>query len=369
MKQREYFGFNSIINLWDILKKEKSKNIFLVTGKRSYVLSGAKKGVERIFQEIGIDYTRFSDFTPNPKIEQIQTGLNLFNQQNYDTIVAVGGGSPIDVAKAIKLFSLEKSPERKLPLVAIPTTAGSGSEATHFIVYYIGKEKQSKGNPNLTLPNYTICDPQFTMSLPKNIAASTGIDALGQAVESYWSINSTPKSQEFSRQAINLLMNNLEQAVNNLDKDPKKNVMRAANLAGKAINITKTTACHSISYPITSYFGILHGHAASLTLGEILIYNSKINKGDCLDKRGVKYVKKTINELTNLIGENNSYEAKNKIQNLMQKIGLEIKLSQLSLKEGNINIIIKKGFNPQRVKNNPRLLTKKNLKKILKNIY
>jgi len=365
IKQQEYFGYGSIKNLKEILDKEKPKNILLVTGKKSFELCGAKQILEKMLQEYHV--YAFNNFKSNPDIEDVKKAYIFFNGKQIDIIIAVGGGSSIDVAKAIKLFHFNET-SFKVPLVAIPTTAGSGSEATHFIVYYIGKEKQSEGKLDITLPDYVILDPTFILNLPKSIAASTGLDALSQAIESYWSIYSTQESKDYAKKAIILLIENLENSINNPDKNNKEKIFLAANLAGKAINISKTTVCHAIAYPITSYFSIPHGHAAALTLGEMLIYNFDITEKDCNDNRGVEYVKKGINEIISLIGENDAYKAKNKIQNLMQNIGLEIRLSQLGLKETDINIIIQKGFNPDRVKNNPRLLTKENLKLILKNI-
>ena len=371
MEQKEYFGLGSIRNLRQILKDEKSENVFLVTGRKSYELSGAKEELERIFSETNIQYSRFSNFSPNPKIEEVEKGVESFQRNNYNAIVAVGGGSAIDVAKAIKKLDNKEHREnpKHIPLIAIPTTAGSGSEATHFIVYYIGKEKQSKGDPNLTMPNYSISDSQLTLSLPKHITAASGMDALSQAVESYWCVNSTPRSKELAEKAITLLLTHLEQAVNKPNQTNKENVMRGANLAGKAINITSTTACHAISYPITSYFQVQHGHAVGLTLGEILVHNSQVTKDDCLDLRGEKYVKETINKINRLFKSTTPQQTKHKIQTIMQNIGLETKLSGLGLTKEDLNIILQKGFNPGRIKNNPRFLTEYNLKKLLLNIY
>lgn len=368
MKQKEYFGFGSINNLNSILDTEKIRNVFIVAGKNSFSLSGARKKIEKIFSECRCNYNLFSGFSSNPKIEEINHGFKLFKYQKCEGIIGIGGGSAIDTAKAIKLACFIEY-NKKLPLIAIPTTAGSGSEATHFIVYYKGKEKQSKGDLDLTLPEYSICDPALTLSLPKYVRATTGIDALSQAIESYWSVNSTEKSKIFSKESIPLLFKNLEKSVNTEDKISKENLMRASNLAGKAINISQTTACHSISYPITSYFGIAHGHAAALTLGEFLVYNSRVSEADCSDKRGPGYVKKTINELVNLIGIDEVDKASLFIEELMKRIGLKTRLSELGIQKQNINLIIKHGFNPERVKNNPRILTKENLTKILNNIY
>lgn len=366
MKQQEYFGSGSFVKLEEIL--EKAKKIFLITGKISFELCGAKERLLEMLGKIDCKFIGFSGFSQNPRLEEIKRGFNLFEKEKYDCIIGIGGGSCMDVAKSIKLFHYNKT-GKKLPLIAIPTTAGSGSEATYFIVYYEGKEKQSEGNPDITLPDYVICDSQLTISLPGKIIASSGLDALSHAIESYWCINSTRKSKELSSKAIKLIMNNLENAVNSSSEKLRENMMKAANLAGKAINITKTTACHSISYPITSYFNIPHGHAAGLTLAEMLVYNSQVSEEDCSDKRGTNYVKKTISEIAEMLGAENVSNAYNRITNLMKTIGLEKRLSSLGIDKEGIEIIIKKGFTPERVKNNPRLLTKENLRKILENIY
>jgi len=373
MEQEEYFGFGSMRNLKSILDRRRLRNIFLVTGRESFESCGAKGVLNGYSEEY--NFERFCDFSANPKKEEIERGFELFKEGDYDGIVGVGGGSVIDTAKAIKLFHYRDSGE-KVPLVAIPTTAGSGSEATYFIVYYDGKEKQSEGILDVTLPNYAICDPRLVMSLPKNILASTGMDALGQAIESYWSVNSTEESKEFARRAINLLTNNLEKAVNSSCLHSRTRVMKGANLAGKAINLTKTTACHSIAYPMTSYFGIPHGHAVGLTLGEMLVYNGEVEEGDCSDKRGWGYVRENIGEITKMLGVSDKMfeapidnKARDKIYELMESIGLETKLSRLGLGPEDIELIIEKGFNPDRVKNNPRLLSGDNLKRMLESIY
>ncbi|VVB82563.1 Glycerol-1-phosphate dehydrogenase [NAD(P)+] [uncultured archaeon] len=368
MIQQEYFGYGSIKFLRDILQKEKSKNIFLVTGKESYEKSGAKKSIETIIDKSEVNFDRFDQFSPNPEYKEIFNGLQEFKKLKYDLIISIGGGSAIDIAKAIKLFYFNHR-LRNVPIVAIPTTSGSGSEATYFIVYYMGKEKESKGKPDLTLPEYVILDPQFTLNLPKKITASTGMDALSQAVESYWSVNSNQESKKYAEKAITLIMENLKNNVNNPTRFSRENMLIAANFAGKAINISKTTACHAIAYPITSYFNIPHGHAVSLTLGEMVIYNSKCDQYDCEDKRGNEYVTETINEINKLLGARNPLDSKNILNDLMKQIGLETKLSELKIDRTGIETIIKNGFNPERVKNNPRLLTEEELRKILERIY
>ena len=377
MPQKEYFGINSIKKLRDILQKHNPKNIFLVTGKTSYKKCGAKNILDKILKEYNV--ARFYDFDVNPKLNDIEKGIKLFKSKKCDFVIAVGGGSVMDVAKSINSFAANKGkPEDYLQkgkpikkkgkiLVAIPTTAGSGSEATKFAVIYINKTKYSLDN-EFILPDYSIVDPQFIMNLPKSITASAGMDALSQGIESYWSINSTNESKKYAKQAIRLAIKNLANAVNG-NTSSRIAMAKAAHLAGKAINITKTTACHAISYPITSYFNVPHGHAVALTIPYILVYNSNVTDEDLLDKRGVSYVKNTINEIAKFLGTSNVEDASKKVMDLMEQIGLNTKLSELGINtDKDIMIIIKNGFDPQRVKNNPRALTKNSLINILNGI-
>ena len=378
MQQQEYVGFGSVNNLSDILSKYNPRNIFLITGKNSYEKSGAKKIIGSILS--GYRIIHFYDFEVNPKLHDIEKGISIFNKNDCNFVIAVGGGSVIDVAKSINvLASNEGKPldyiktrrtieNKGMTLVSIPTTSGSGSEATRFAVVYIDKTKYSLEHDFL-LPDYAIVDSQFTMNLPKSITASTGMDALCQAIESYWCINSIDKSKNYARQAIGLVIDHLANAVNKPSEVSREAMSKAAHLAGKAINISKTTAPHSVSYPITSYFNVPHGHAVALTLVQMLVYNSQVTNEDILDGRGVDYVKKIIMEIIDFIGAQNIKGASEKITVMMKEVGLSTRLSELGIKKDeDIAVIVKNGFNPDRVKNNPRRLTEEALRGILDNI-
>lgn len=377
MFQKEYFGIGSISNLKNILLENQAKRIFLVRGKRSHEISGAGKVLDSLLKKY--EQVDFYDFEANPKIEDIKKGISKIKIFDPDVVIAVGGGSVIDMAKSINILSAQDDDSEKYikkekdilnqgkKLIAIPTTAGSGSEATHFAVVYINKTKYSLKHEYI-LPDYTILDPQFTFSLPNKIAASTGMDALSQAVESYWCVNSNEESKKYAAEAIKLIMFNLSKAVNKGDSQAKEAMSKAANLAGKAINITQTTACHAISYPITSYFNVPHGHAAALTLGSMLVYNNNVTEEDIMDKRGVDYAKKIMRELIEILGGIDEDGVKRIINSLMIDIGLETKLSSIGIDDQGLEIIIREGFNPDRVKNNLRLLNEKNLRKILNDI-
>jgi len=375
----EYTGYNSIDNLERILNLESFRNVFLVTGKKSFENTKIKQIIYNSLRNF--NFFQFNNFTPNPKIEDIENGLQAFQTEKFDVIIAVGGGSVIDMAKCISIFStnegtpeqliLKKKPinTKGVPLIRVPTTSGSGSEATHFAVVYIKKNKHSLAEPKYMQPEYVIIDPQFTYDLPKNITAYSGMDALTQAIESFWNINSTVESKNYSEKAIKLIMENLLKVVLNPDKISRLNMALAANYAGKAINMTKTTACHAISYPITSYFNVPHGHAVALSLPPMIVYNSNVKENDVLDSRGVNFVKKVMKELIAIIDASNFLKAKETISQLMKNIELETKLSELGIKtKEDIDVIIKNGFNPERVKNNPRKLDEYQLRAILEEI-
>ena len=377
MKQEEYIGLDTIACLKGVLKELNVSKVFLVTGRKSFSACGAKALLDEILKNYHVCY--FNEFQTNPKIEDINRGIEKFGTDNFDVVIAVGGGSVIDMAKMINFLSAypltpggykiktRASGVTVRPLIAIPTTSGSGSEATSFAVLYIDRKKYSVDNKSI-LPDIVIIDSALTTSLPKYIAATTGMDALAQAIESYWNINSNDESKRFAMDAIELIINNLLIAVNCPSSATRLAMAKAANLAGKAINITRTTAPHAISYPLTSSFDISHGQAVSLTLSALLVFNTNVTEQDVLDKRGVSYVRETIGEICKSTGACDVNEAAEKIDELIHQIGLETRLSSLGLKKEDIETIVN-GFNVDRAKNNPRLLTKEALREILNEIY
>ena len=381
MIQKEYIGFDSVLHLKEILAELNTQSIFLVTGNKSYLASGAKACLDELLENYTVH--QFCDYSTNPKCKDVERGIELFGKGQFDTVIAVGGGSAIDMAKLINFLSVYPSAFEAYdfsssisggvgvvrPLIAIPTTSGSGSEATHFAVVYVGKRKHSIANKRM-LAQVAIVDANLTMSLPKYVTAVSGLDALSQAVESYWSIHSTSDSKQLASKAIELIIANLPSAVKNPTADSRLKMAEAAHLAGKAINISKTTAPHAISYPLTSYFGIPHGQAVGVTLSSLLVFNANVTNKDVVDKRGFGYVRKTINDICKLLWADSVGSAKATIDSLIFEIGLQTRLSMLGLrKKEDIEIIVANGFAPDRVKNNPRILTEEALREILEQIY
>lgn len=374
MEQTIYVGRRSMGNLSGVLARNKAKRVFLVRGKESYRKCHAESALKKIFQRY--DVTPFYDFELNPKIEDIHRGVNLLRKNRCDFVVGVGGGSVIDIAKAVSVLACNPGEvgeyikgkrslnKRKLLTVAIPTTAGTGSESTSFSVVYIGKTKYSFANISI-LPDFAILDPILTESMPPAITASTGMDALCQGVESFWSVNSTKESRKLSSKAMRLSISSIEKAVKKPDYKTRENMLKAANFSGQAINIAKTTAAHSISYPLTSFFNIPHGHAVGITIPLFFEFNYDVTNESLQDKRGVEFVKKTMKELFSIFNCETATETKQAMIRILESIGLETRLSNLGIFEKEIDIILKNGFNPQRTKNNPRKLDETQLRRLL----
>lgn len=380
MGQIEYKGLDSIQYVSKILNDINAKNIFIVCGNKSYKLSGA----ENFFKTISDQFDKiviFSDFENNPKYENLIKGIKLFKENEFDLIIGIGGGSSIDMAKLISILSIQpgntldyikkegdyKFEIRPIDILAIPTTIGSGSEATDFAVIYIDNKKYSVQSEWI-LPKYVILDPKLTLSLPKKIAATSGFDALSHAVESFWSINSTIKSRNYAEKSIKIILSNYIDSVNSPSLENRENMLYAANLSGKAIKITKTTAPHALSYFLTSNYGIEHGQAVALTLGEFFIFNTEISEKDCQNKRGYLFVKKQIERLMNAFKCNSTGVFKEKITKMMLNVGLKIRLSDFGINRADV-IEIVKNVNLERLKNNPRIVSQNDIIRILNSIY
>lgn len=377
MSQKEYTGVGAVKRLANILNSYNPGRIFLVTDEMAYKNCGAKSIIDDISSSDQLDI--FYDFSKNPKYEDVVKGIDRFKSSNTDVIVALGGGSVIDMAKLVNILASQKGNHEKYiknpalittrgkPLVAIPTTTGSGSEATHFAVVYVNGVKHSVAHPYI-LPTAIILDAELTMSLPATVTATSGLDALCQAIEAHWSVNSTEKSRQYSGEAITLAVNNLKEAVSKPSLGSRANMSKAALLAGKAINVTKTTAPHALSYTLTSDYNVPHGQAVAITLPEFMIYNFGVTGKDNNDSRGENYVKKTINEIARLLGGNNVHEARNILRELITAVGLKIKLRDLfTIKDDNIQHIAQ-SVNTERLKNNPRRVTTDTIIKILESI-
>ena len=302
---------------------------------------------------------RFSDFVPNPLYESVVKGVELFHKENCDTIVAVGGGSAMDVAKCIKLYSNMESGENYLkqkivpndvPLIAVPTTAGTGSEATRYAVIYYEGEKQSIADYSC-IPSVVLFDTSVLETLPLYQKKATLMDAMCHSIESFWSVNSTDESKGYSKEALSLIVNNYKDY---LAGDNSKNevMLKASHIAGKAINITQTTAGHAMSYKLTSLFRIAHGHAAALCVKGIWPFMMKHTE-NCIDARGEEYLKNTFDEIADAMGCSCVEKAIEKFRNMVDELELPVP-ENVTDKDYEV---LKNSVNPVRLKNNPVALS------------
>lgn len=329
---------------------------WLVNVKKPLVV-GSLKRQEKLQSRLPESSVVFSDYKPNPLYENVQAGVKLFREEKCDAIIAVGGGSAMDVAKCIKLYgNLPGDGENgswlsaeyaaiDLPFLAMPTTAGTGSEATRYAVIYYDGKKQSVTSESI-IPDTVLLDPNTLITLPLYQKKATMCDALCHAIESFWSVNSTEESKEYSRKAIELIMANLDGYLENTE-DGRSNMLLAANTAGKAINITQTTAGHAMCYKITSLFGSAHGHAAVLC-DRILFPWMLKNTDKCVDPRGERYLKSVFCEIAYAMGCETPEQAGKKLDSVFGKLGLEIPAaSEAQFEE------LKTSVNPVRLKNHP----------------
>ena len=379
--------FDGVGSLKDIFDKEKPKKVMVVFDKVDRFNICGK------LDELGVPYVSFSDFGSNPKFEEVAHGIELYRNEGCDFILSIGGGSAIDTAKVIKLYStcdrlidsngmfipknhqmiptftnnakVDKlyslsdyihSPEYKVnpaKHLAIPTTAGTGSESTRYSVCYLGGVKQSITH-DTAVPDYVVLEPNYVIGLPDYHKKSTLMDALAQAIESYWSVNSTDKSKEYSRESIKIILKNIDKYMNDNDLDTTREMLRAANLAGKAINITQTTSAHAMSYKITSMYNVAHGHAVMLTLPFIWEYMEDHINERCIDKRGPEYLERTLKELREMVG---GYQ---KLLELFESLNL----GRPFVGDMSDFFTLARSVNPDRLRNNPESLTEDDIRDI-----
>lgn len=340
-----------IESLNDALKG--SSKVLLVCDS-SFPFLSIKDDIERM----EMPYVVFDQFKPNPLYEDVCKGVDLFQSSKCDTILAVGGGSSLDVAKCIKLYcQMEKGKlyleqeckDTGVKLVAIPTTAGTGSESTRYAVIYYEGRKQSVTHESI-IPNMAILEPKVLKTLPLYQKKCTMMDALCQGIESWWSVNSTDESKGYSKTAVELIMANWRRYIFENDDDAAINIMNAANFGGRAINIAQTTAAHAMSYKITSLYNLPHGHAVALCLPEIWDY--MIGHADgCIDSRGKEYVEDVFESISLSIGVHSVEDALKVIRNMMEEMGLN---APSFMKDAKAELaILCNSVNPIRLKNNP----------------
>jgi len=340
----------------DYIEKNNIQKILLVCdGSLQYLK--INNYFERLEEKSSTTIARFSNFQSNPLYESVVEGMRLFREKACDCIFAVGGGSAMDVAKCIKLYSssdgdgedgsflTQPTKINDVRLLAVPTTAGTGSEATRYAVVYFNGEKQSITDDSI-IPDAVLFDTSVLESLPLYQKKSTMLDALCHAIESFWSVNSTDESKRYSKAAIKLILENMNSYLMG-DERTYEHMLLAANIAGKAINITQTTAGHAMCYKLTSLYGIAHGHAVAMCVKELWPWMIE-NTDKCIDPRGQEYLNETFVELEKIMRGDGAMSAIEKFREIVEDLALDTpKASKADY------VILNTSVNLIRLKNNP----------------
>lgn len=361
-------GDNEYKKIEELLREMRGSKFMLVCGN-SFLSSEAGKYIV----SLNMPHVIFKGFSPNPKYEEIIRGVELYRAEKCDCIIAAGGGSAMDTAKGIKLYSQmsegvdyinQPYVNSTVPLIAIPTTAGTGSESTKFCVMYYNGEKQSVTHDCL-VPEVAILLPSILGSLPVYQKKCTMLDALCQAIESYWSVNSTDESKKLAEQAIMLIWENYRDYINGISPSANEKIMLGSNLAGQAINISATTAPHAMSYKLTTIYGLPHGHSVAISLPKVwkyMLYNSeKLN-----DARGEKYVLDVFASIAGLLGCSSVEEAVLSFEKMLA----ELEIGNPSAKnDRNTELtVLVNSVNVERLGNNPIMLDRQALNSLYEEI-
>lgn len=316
----------------------------------------SEKELREMLREADREYFFFRDFTPNPLYEQMCRGIEIFREKDCDSIVALGGGSAIDTAKCIRLWCnmdqdkdyMEQEPrENHVLFIAIPTTAGTGSESTRYAAIYRHGEKQSV-NSLQAIPDYAVLDHHLLETLPLYQKKCTMLDALCQGIESWWSVNSTEESRKLSEKALQMIRCYKQGFLDNTAQG-NQGMLEAANLAGQAINLTQTTAPHAMSYKLTSLYGIPHGRAAAACLPFVWTFMLE-NPDRCTESRGKEYLQQTFQDIAQALGEKTPQDACLALVREMKQLFQDKPFPTPTPQELKV---LGESVNPVRLKNNP----------------
>lgn len=346
--------------------------VLLVVDRGAAEATGA---ISRIRAELeGKLVGEFDAFQPNPTSDQAAAAAQAALDTRTDGIIAFGGGSCMDVAKVASLAAgdpnrlvalcegADPAGVQPLPVIAVPTTSGTGSETTHFSAVYVRGRKISVAHQAMR-PRAVVMDVRLHCGMPPRLAASVGLDALCQAIESMWAVGSTAESLEYAGLGGSIVGTSLADSVLAGGLHAREAMMWGAHAAGMAIDISKTTAPHALSYQLTTRYGIPHGIAAALTLGHIGRANGDLSDRNCRDPRGPDWVRGRVSEAAAAIGTT-PHLFPSAIRELLRRLGLPTTLQAAGVERSALAEMAAE-VDPVRLSNNPRTLTVAELVEVL----
>ena len=365
--QNIIFGMGSLAQLPELLIESGSNHVFLISDGGLAKLGVVEK-IESIIQNSGITCTTYLGVLPNPTVSIVDEATALYTQCGATSIVALGGGSSMDVAKAVGVLANYggsitqyegnfKVPGPIVPMIAIPTTAGTGSEVTASAVITDESRnyKLSVFSYEL-LPRYALLDPALIMTAPASIAASCGVDALIHAMEAYISTKATPFSDAMAEKAIELIGANLRRFVaNRQDEDAACAMMLGCNFAGIAFAWARLGNVHAMSHPVSGYFHVAHGVANSILLPTVLEYNALADHGRY--KKMYNY----IHQGSPCIENFQPQMLVDEIRKLNNELGIPARLSDVGVTADKIPAMAEDAMKSGNIPANPRQTTLKDM--------
>lgn len=371
-------GLGTIRELHQILQKGKYVRVLLVTDQ-GMIAQNLHEEVLYIINEAGLDYAIYADVQADPPEHIIADAISFARQEQIDVVIGFGGGSSLDVAKIIavlshpqqtqclnELYGIDQIEGPRLPLILIPTTAGTGSEVTPISIVTTGETTKTGIVSPLLFADIAILDASFTRGLPKHITAATGIDAMVHAIEAYTSkIKKNPYSDMLAKQALKLLNNNLTRVLDDGDDlEARQNMLVGSMLAGQAFANAPVGAVHALAYPLGGHFHLSHGHSNAIVLTEVLKFNAPATKQKYAELMTWldPHSKGCHDGLTDLFIDH--------FNNHLQRSGLPLKLAQLDIPEHILMILAKDAMKQTRLlQNNPRDMTVEDALQIYQAIY
>ncbi|NLU52706.1 MAG: iron-containing alcohol dehydrogenase [Clostridiaceae bacterium] len=293
-----YFGEDVILKNKELISSIGRKAL-IVTGRSSAKKNGSYDDVKKALSEVNVDYVLFDEVEENPSLETVEKGSHIGKVNNVDFVIGIGGGSPMDAAKAIAVFI--KNPEinkenifssgklDSIPVVAVPTTAGTGSEVTPYSIVTSNQEKTKKNLGQIIFPKVAFIDVKYTFDLPYDITVNTAIDAFTHLVEGYLNTNSSYMSDIYGEKGFELFKYCFEKLIiKDLSREFRENVMMASVMGGIQIAQNGTSLPHGMGYPLTYFKGLPHGLANGvLTIEYLKSFKDKTKINRMLNLLGV----------------------------------------------------------------------------------
>ncbi len=358
---KSYFGKGAITQIPEEIKTHGFKKAVVVTDKGLVKFEVATR-VTKLLEKAGIDHALYDEIVPNPTIENVQDGVKFVKEQGADCIVAVGGGSPIDTAKAIAIIvtnpefsdvvSLEGTAATKnpcLPIFAVPTTSGTAAEVT--INYVITDEKKHRKfvcvDPH-DVPVVAFVDSDMMMGMPKSLAAATGMDAMTHAIEGYITKGAWEMTDMLHIKAIEIIGRTLRDSVNG-DQKAREEMALAQYIAGMGFSNVGLGLVHGMAHPLSAWYDIPHGVACASLLPTIMKYNKEYTGEKYRDiARALKI--EGVDDMTIEAARDAACDA---IQKLSHDVGIPTTISELGVKRADLPAIAKDAMKDACTPGNP----------------